>query len=269
MVQAFDLNVEKVLEHWSPAHALREVIANALDEHALIGRVDRPEIVKDDAGVWHVRDRGRGLRYQHLTQNESDEKRASDVVVGQFGVGLKDALATFHRNGIAVAISSPHGTIGLVEQSKHGFGDVVTLHATVGAPAQIDGTDVALTGISDADVTEAMRFFLIYDDTVETLETTAVGQVLARAGGAPASVYVRGVRVAEDDGLLFSYNVTKVDAKLRRALNRERSNVGRAAYTDRIKAILLAREAPAGLTALVGGKGRVPARAAHHQGAGD
>ena len=32
MVQASDLNVDKVLEHWSPAHARREVIANALDE---------------------------------------------------------------------------------------------------------------------------------------------------------------------------------------------------------------------------------------------
>ena len=242
MVQAFDLNVEKVLEHWTPAHALREVIANALDEHALLGRSDRPEIVKDDAGVWHVRDHGRGVRYQHLTQNESDEKRASDVVVGQFGVGLKDALATFHRNGIGVRISSPHGTIGLVEQSKHGFGDVVTLHAVVDAPADIDGTDVALTGISDADVAEAMGFFLVFDETVEVLETTPAGQVLARPGDTPRSVYVRGVRVAEDDGLLFSYNVTKVDAKLRRALNRERSNVGRSAYTDRIKAILLAVE---------------------------
>ena len=249
--QAFDLNVEKVLEHWSPAHALREVIANALDEHALIGRRDLPTIVKDDAGVWHVRDRGRGLRYHHLTQNESDEKRASDVVVGQFGVGLKDALATFHRNGIGVRISSPHGTIGLVEQSKHGFGDVVTLHAVVDAPADIDGTDVALTGIADADVAEAMAFFLVFDPTVEVLETTPAGQVLARPGDAPRSVYVRGVRVAEDDGLLFSYNVTKVDAKLRRALNRERSNVGRSAYTDRIKAILLAVEAPAVLTRLV------------------
>jgi hypothetical protein len=59
------------------------------------------------------------------------------------------------------------------------------------------------------------------------------------------------VRVAEDDGLLFSYNVTKVDAKLRRAMNRERSNVGRSAYTDRIKAILLAVEAAAVVTPLV------------------
>ena len=201
--------------------------------------------------MWHVRDHGRGLRYQHLTQNESEEKRASDVVVGQFGVGLKDALATFHRNGIGVRISSPHGTIGLTEQSKHGFGDVVTLHAIVDAPADIDGTDVALTGIADADVAEAMGFFLVFDATVEVLETTPAGQVLARPGDAPRSVYVRGVRVAEDDGLLFSYNVTKVDAKLRRALNRERSNVGRSAYTDRIKAILLAVETPHVLTRLV------------------
>src|SRR5436190_16093843 len=161
MVQAFDLNVERVLEHWSPAHAMREVVANALDEHALMGRADLPQIVKDDAGVWHVRDFGRGLRYQHLTQNESVEKRASDVVVGQFGVGLKDALATFYRNGIGVRISSPHGSISLIEQSKHGFGDVVTLHAIVDTPADIDGTDVALTGISDADVAEAMAFFLV------------------------------------------------------------------------------------------------------------
>ena len=251
MRQAFDLNVEKVLEHWSPAHALREVIANALDEHALIGRVDRPEISRDTAGVWHVRDHGRGLRYHHLTQNESDEKRASEVVVGQFGVGLKDALATFHRQGIGVRISSPHGTIGLVEQSKHGFGDVVTLHAVVDPPTAIDGTDVALTGLSDDDVAEAMGFFLQFDTTVETLEATPTGQVLARADGEPSRVYVRGVRVAEDDGLLFSYNVTRVDAKLRRALNRERSNVGRSAYTDRIKAILLGVESPTVLTRLV------------------
>jgi hypothetical protein len=36
----FDLNVEKVLEHWTPAEGLREVIANALDEAALTGTAD-------------------------------------------------------------------------------------------------------------------------------------------------------------------------------------------------------------------------------------
>jgi hypothetical protein len=36
-MREFDLNIERVLENWTVAHALREVIANALDEHALTG----------------------------------------------------------------------------------------------------------------------------------------------------------------------------------------------------------------------------------------
>ncbi len=31
----FDLNIEEVLEHWEVEHALREIIANALDEQFL------------------------------------------------------------------------------------------------------------------------------------------------------------------------------------------------------------------------------------------
>jgi hypothetical protein len=70
---AFDLNIDKVLEHWTVPFALRELIANALDEQALTGTAD-PEILDDAAGAWHIRDYGRGLRYQHLSQNESGEK---------------------------------------------------------------------------------------------------------------------------------------------------------------------------------------------------
>ena len=250
MTEAFDLNVEKILEHWTPAHALREVIANALDEHASVGDQEPPTIDQDGDGAWHVSDRGRGLRYQHLTQNESEEKKDHPGVVGQFGVGLKDALATFFRNGIDVSIRSPHGEIRLDVRHKHGFADVETLHALVGPPdpGQV-GTDVRLQGITDEDVETAKRFFLRYDPTVEVVASTSYGDVLSRAGGSSA-VYVRGVRVAEDDGLLFSYDITRLDAKLRKALNRERSNVGRTAYTDRVKAILLALDDPATLTRL-------------------
>jgi DNA gyrase/topoisomerase IV subunit B len=71
-------------------HALRELIANALDEAALTGSAE-PVIDKDaDDGSWHVRDFGRGLRHEHLTQKEDREKlRRADLVVGKFGVGLK------------------------------------------------------------------------------------------------------------------------------------------------------------------------------------
>ncbi|MDG6921669.1 MAG: ATP-binding protein, partial [Nitrososphaerota archaeon] len=37
----------------------------------------------------------------------------------------------------------------------------------------------------------------------------------------------------------FSYNITTLSAMIKKALNRERSNVGRSAYTDSVKKILL------------------------------
>ena len=106
-MREFDLNIERVLENWTVVHALREVIANALDEQALT-ETREPEIFRDADGRWHIRDWGRGLRYEHLTQNENKEKLAQPgKVVGKFGVGLKDALATFDRHRIAVLIRTP------------------------------------------------------------------------------------------------------------------------------------------------------------------
>src|SRR3984893_89792 len=108
--QAFDLNIEKVLEHWSVPFAIRELIANALDEQVLTG-TSEPQVFEDPAGDWHIADGGRGLRYEHLTQNESAEKRQNSQVIGQFGMGLKDALAVFDRRGVSVQIRSGHADI--------------------------------------------------------------------------------------------------------------------------------------------------------------
>jgi hypothetical protein len=188
--QAFDLNIEKVLEHWTIPFAIRELIANALDEQMLTVTPE-PVIFKDGQGDWHIADQGRGLRYEHLTQNENAEKRRHPQVIGQFGMGLKDALAVFDRRGVRVRIFSK-------------------------------------------------AFFLRYSSE-RLLESTEYGDVLARESQRrPARVYVKGLFVAEEPNFLFSYNVTKLSAPLRRALNRERSNVGRGAYSDRVKAILTA-----------------------------
>jgi hypothetical protein len=255
LMREFDLNIERVLENWTVAHALREVIANALDEQALTGTRE-PEIFRDDDGWWHVRDWGRGLRYEHLTQNENREKLShSEKVVGKFGVGLKDALATFDRHGVSVAIRSLHGDITTGRQSKHGFADIKTLHALIGEPADpgFIGTEFILHGdaLGESQVEEAKALFLRYAGD-EELGTTPFGTVLRRTrASARARIYVNGLRVAEEDNFLFSYNITSPTKALRRSLNRERSNVGRGAYTDRVKAILMACEQDEVIDALV------------------
>jgi hypothetical protein len=254
-MREFDLNIERVLENWTVAHALREVIANALDEQALTGTRE-PQIFQDAEGRWHIRDWGRGLRYEHLTQNENKEKLAQpDKVVGKFGVGLKDALATFDRHRVAVLIRSPHGDITTGKQAKHGFADIKTLHALITDPADPDftGTEYILQGktLGERQVEEAKGLFLRFSGD-EEMGVTPFGTALRRTGNrTKARIYVNGLRVAEEDNFLFSYNITSPTAALRRALNRERSNVGRSAYTDRVKSILLACDQDDVIDALV------------------
>lgn len=89
----------RVLEHWSPVHVIREVITNAVDEAALSATAE-PRISRDREGIWHIRDYGRGLRHQHLTQNENAEKLArTDLVIGKFADRM--VTATRFRSNIA------------------------------------------------------------------------------------------------------------------------------------------------------------------------
>ena len=110
----FDLNIEQILENWETYHAIREIIANALDEQLLTSSSEVKIFKTGDE--WIIRDQGRGLKYLHLTQNENEEKLLNENVIGRFGIGLKDALATFERKGIGVTITSKYNKILLPNQ---------------------------------------------------------------------------------------------------------------------------------------------------------
>ena len=246
-MKEFDLNIEKVLENWTVAHAIREIIANALDEQILTG-TDEIEIYRDNSGRWHIRDYGRGIQYQHLTQNENEEKQNHPHLIGKFGVGLKDALATFNRHGMDVIIDSKHGRITIGQSAKYGFSDITTLHAYIDDPIDksFEGTDFCIVGCSRADIEAAKDLFLEFAP-IRHLEKTPYGDVLQKRNGI-SEIFINGIKVAEEENFLFSYNITSLNATLRKALNRERTNVGRTAYSDRIRAILLAAESEAVLT---------------------
>jgi hypothetical protein len=235
----FDLNIKKVLEDWEVYHAVREIIANALDEQVLSQSKDI-QIFKDSKGDWHIRDFGRGLRYDHLTQNENEEKLKNPQLIGKFGVGLKDALATFDRREIKVLIKSKFGDITLGKSEKHDFEDIITLHAYLSQPTDrnILGTDFILQGCTISDVEKAKNLFLKFAGE-STLEKTPYGEIIQRKSSA-ARIYLNGIKVAEEENFLFSYNITSLTTAIKKALNRERTNVGRTAYSDRVKSILLA-----------------------------
>ncbi|MEK9136442.1 MAG: ATP-binding protein, partial [Bacteroidota bacterium] len=166
------------------------------------------------------------------------EKLGSGLpIIGKFGVGLKDALATFHRNGVEVVIRSNHGTFTLKQVSKHGFDNIITLHVEFDdAPVPIQGTDFVLTGVSDAEMAGARALFLRFSKE-EVLDTTSYGAIIRR-NPQTAKVYILGVLASDEPNFLFSYNITSLTEAMKKRLNRERLNVGRTTYTDRIKTIL-------------------------------
>lgn len=235
---SFDLNIEQILENWEVRHGIREVIANALDEQTLTGTA--PVVIKKRGTTWVIRDYGRGIRYTHLTQNENQEKLDSPNVIGRFGIGLKDALATFERHNVRAKIRSRFGTIYTSKSAKHGFGDIQTLHAVIEDPEDPSfvGTEFELEGVDDREMDAAKLLFLKFSNE-SLLDTTRFGQIISRRAGSGA-IYINGVKVAEEANFLFSYNITLLNAAIKKAINRERSHVGRTAYTDSVKKILLA-----------------------------
>ncbi len=237
-MKKFDLNIDRMLENWDSFHAIREIIANALDEQILTGS---GEIVIscDSEGFWHIRDFGRGLRHEHFTMNENQEKLEHPGLIGKFGVGLKDALATFDRLGVEVTIHSKFCDVEFDRSEKHDFSDVITLHACISDPSDTSfaGTEFILKGCSAEDINKAKRLFLCFSGE-DTLERTQYGEVLRKTHKA-SYIYINGIRVAEEDNFLFSYNITSLTAVIKKALNRERTNVGRTAYSDRVKSILM------------------------------
>lgn len=232
----FDLNIDKILENWECKHAVREMIANAIDEQIL---TNTPDInIYKEGDTWIIRDYGRGIKTEHLTQSENQEKLNTKGIIGKFGIGLKDALATFDRHGVQVEIHSPYVDISVTRTAKNGFQDIETLHATIASPSKhINGTEVHLIGLSDQDMEAAKSMFLKFSNS-EIIESNEFGEVI-ESDDNNGSIYINGVLVAEEPNFLFSYNIKKIDSILRKAINRERSNVGRSAYASTVRKILL------------------------------
>lgn len=251
--------MEEVLENWEPFHAIREIIANALDEQLMSQTAEIIIEESKDGSGWHIRDYGRGIEIDHFTQNENPEKsKGTDGIIGKFGVGLKDALATFYRNGIQTEIRSIHGTYTVAMHPKEGF-DIETLHVMYDDdPNEMEGTDFFLKGATERQILDAKDLFLKFSKT-EVLEETKYGSVLspihirennAECHGYANRVYINGVLASEEENFLFSYNITNLTKTMRKALNRERTNVGRTTYTDRVKSILKSAKSDAVLSEL-------------------
>lgn len=158
-------------------------------------------------------------------------------------IGLKDALAVLTGKSVVVHIHSSKCSIRLDHHVKVGFDDIMTLHAFVVPPIfpDMQGTEFRLFGLRDQDLVEAKEHFLAFvlqDNLVRVLDEVGdnhgrVGDIIDK-NGPHGVIYLKGVRVAEEPNFTFSYNIIRMSAAMKKAINREKTHVGRVAYTGTI-----------------------------------
>lgn len=194
----FDLNIGKnYLSDWKISLALREIIANALDE-------DENAIVAIKNEVIVIKDKGKGLKPEHFIYQET-EKRDRDDKNGKFGVGLKDAIGVLSSRGIKVDIKSKGYRYNFEMKAKNKGSGYETLHATIKEIKEdsLEGTEFRIFNCSKSAVEEA-------------------------------SIYLNGMKISEDNNLRFSYNITNPSSTIKKGINRERQYVSRTVYQRNI-----------------------------------
>jgi len=124
LVDIIDLNIgENYLNDWDVYCAIREIIANALDEQK-----DGNILIIDRSEYEHIiRDFGNGLKIEDFIMMGSNKATKNDVI-GKFGVGLKAALGVLNNNGIEVNVRTAKYLFEFHMEEKSKITNIKTLH---------------------------------------------------------------------------------------------------------------------------------------------
>lgn len=241
-MESLDLNIKEILSDWKVSDAIRELIANAIDEHSITGikepiKVDYNEQIK----TLTIKDLGRGIKNIHFIQNESNEKKDALNTIGKFGIGLKDAIAVLVRHHINITFSSNFGIYTPIITRKEGIKeDISTIHMQRdNNMSEQKGTIITISPVSIEEVNDAKSKFAIFKQWEKVVKTPK-GNIMFSNDNKMGEIFVNGMKISDDENLIFSYNILETNAALRKALNRERKNLSRDAYRDAIIRILKA-----------------------------
>ncbi|WP_033159806.1 ATP-binding protein [Mycoplasmoides alvi] len=234
----FDLNIKEILSDWSISDAIRELIANAIDESRLT-KTEFPSINYDN-NTLTIFDYGRGITSNHFIQNENEEKKQSKIVIGKFGIGLKDAVSVLFRNNKEITFYSKHGSFTPKEDFKKGINEnIKTIHIKINNSIfENEGTKIVINNIDETDYKKAISNFLELSENYEKLSSSEKGEIYERNNSNKSEIFLNGMKISEDDNFLFSYNILLPNTKLKNGLNRERRNISRDVYRDNIISIL-------------------------------
>lgn len=233
----FDLNTYHVHNSWDVPKAIREFIANALDEQLLTSTPDIQIDYNSSTQTVIIQDFGRGLRLEHLVQDQNEEKNHSkSVTMGKFGYGLKDAIAYLFNQNMPVSIYSKFLGLTPIIGAKNGT-SISTIHMTgylISYLAQ--GTRIEIPRVSLEQLEQAKKYFIRFNN-YQQISSTKYGSVYRKWPGERSKIFISGQMITEDSNYNYHYDIIPTK-KIRDSLSRERNSLNRGIYSTRITDII-------------------------------
>lgn len=192
---------------WKLAHAVREVIANALDAETEHGA---KFVVKYDTAKERLTVRNENIKVdaKALYFGESS-KRGDERFVGQYGEGLKLAMLVFARMGLDVLIKNGDDESWKPLIEKDGLG-VETLCVDITKAKRAENNfEIVIPDINEEFWETMQGWFLRLRAPVEVHKTRA-GELIDDPDFT-GKIYVRGVYVTTREKYDFGYNFFNVD----------------------------------------------------------
>lgn len=236
-----DLNTSNILQNWDVGKAIKELLANAIDE-SVETKTALP-IVQFSNNTLIISDRGRGLDTIHFTQNINNTKAGNCNYIGKFGIGLKDCLAVLYSQEKRITIESRYLYVAkLVKRKKYGFENKV-LHVVVEEPRDEDfiGTTITIDGITSKEHRNMKRHFPQFCFKDPPLVKTKYGCIYAKNSSKEESIiFINGIRVNEEDNFMYHYSIKSDNKKIMHSMStdRDRNIIGKTIYGEKIQQII-------------------------------
>ena len=164
-MELLDLNIKDIDNNWTINDAIRELIANAIDEHILANITNDIKITyNEQTKTLTISNEGRGIKSVHFTENINKEKLNNPKVFGKLGINLKNAIAVLVNNHVNVTIKSDFGIYTPLITNKQGLTEQLpTIHLERQNNFQEQkGTIIVLTPISQQQVDQANNLLTLW-----------------------------------------------------------------------------------------------------------
>jgi hypothetical protein len=221
---SIDLNIGvQCLDNWEIYHAIRELIANGIDEHINSRLTESIDIIYSRNNCTII-DYGSGITKSNFILQTNPTKLNNDKTIGQFGFGLKDALAVLCRNELKVTIYTKDYIFTPSYTQRQSTTDI-TLHIKYVDNDDYNededdyGTKFVIENIKKTDVDKAKEYFMNY--TPVSFDKLYANDI-TKFTGKSQFMFVNGFRVSKTNTQThFSYNFKKT-MNLMKQFNRDR-----------------------------------------------